>query len=272
MSAETGGSQAVSVIAVILLLAILLLWVGLLANVATPNSSDAAGNGLAGAYAAFFAIAIWIMLAILLILAGINGEMPRWTAVLAFILVPASCAAAVTAGAMIAELDQLGVEARWLLVVPALVPPLLIFFGLWAYLPSLHASIPANIAGGATWGVVLILSIVPWPMMAVRAHYSEARWANIEKESAKRRIEFAKLTPESPLWDWVPFAKSSFEMEIEALNHIRTAPTRQADAEIMLDRGDFPMTLLFELNLDPTTELCQNFRAFLARREESMRL
>jgi hypothetical protein len=262
--------QAVSVIGLILVLAILFLWIGLLYNMATPNSSDAAGNGLAGVYMIFFAAAIWIMLAILLILAGINGEMPGWTAAVAFLLVPASGVAAVTAGAMIAELDKLGVEARWLLVVPALVPPLLIFFALWAYQPSLRESIPASVAGGGVWGLVLILSILPWPMVTVRANLSKTRFAGQEKAVADARVEFAKLTPESPLWEWAPFVDSP--MQVEALNHIRTAPNRQADAEIMLERGDFPMRLLFELSLDPTPELCRKFHAFLAKREESMRL
>jgi hypothetical protein len=261
--------QVVSVILVILVVAILFLWVGLLHNMATPNASDAAGNGLAGAYMIFFAAAIWIMLAILLILAGINGEMPPWTAALAFILVPASGVAAVAAGAMIEELDKLGTNARWLLVVPALVPPLLMLFAAWAYLPSLRAASPVHI-GAIVWSLVLILSLLPWPMVSVRAKLSKAQKERQEQAMADARAAFAKLTPESPLWDWAPFVDTT--MQVEALNHIRTAPTRQADAETMLERGDFPMGLLFELSLDPTPDLCRKFRGFLARREQSMRL
>ena len=261
--------QAVSVIGIILVLATLFLWIGLLHIMATPNSSDAAGNGLAGAYMIFFAAAIWIMLAILLILAGINGEMPPWAAALAFLLVPASGVAAVAAGAMIEELDKLGTNARWLLIVPALVPPLLIFFAAWAYLPSLRAAIPVNV-GAIVWSLVLVLSLLPWPMVSVRAKLSKARKEHQQQAMADARAAFAKLTPESPLWDWAPFVDTT--MQVEALSHIRTAPTRQADAEIMLERGDFPMGLLFELNLDPTPDLCRKFRGFLAKREQSMRL
>jgi hypothetical protein len=272
MPATSWSIYWVSLIGMILLVAIVALWIPVLAGLASPNSSDPAGNGLAGAYIAAFTIAIWIMLGILLILAGTKGDMPRWTAILASILVPVSCASAVAAGAMIAELDELGVEARWLLILPTLVPLLLIFFALWAYLPSLHVSVPVNLAGGAVWSLVAILSVLPWPMIPVRTHASEARHAAQEKEAADLRVQFAKLTAESPLWEWTPFAKSTYEMHMEALNHIRTAPTRQADAEIMLDRGDFPMLLLFDLKLDPTPELCQKFRNFLAKREQSMRL
>jgi len=54
-----------------------------------------------------FAIAIWVMLAIMLIVAGFNGDMPVWAAAVAFVLVPASGVAAVVAGDLIVKLDKL---------------------------------------------------------------------------------------------------------------------------------------------------------------------
>jgi hypothetical protein len=95
-------------------------------------------------------------------------------------LVPASGAAAVVAGDLIATLDKMGTGGRWLIVVSALVPPLLIFFALWCTLPSLRAAIPANLTGGLVWGMVLILSILPWPMLAKKTSFADAGFNLVE--------------------------------------------------------------------------------------------
>src|SRR5579871_3503901 len=137
--------QATPVVGILLLLLIGFLWIGVVANVASPNSSDAAGNGMASAFLALFAIVMWVLLAILLTMAAVKGDMPGWTKVAAFILVPASGVAAVMAGELIAELDKLGSSGKWLIAVPALAPPFMVFFALWVYWPSLHASVPSGI-------------------------------------------------------------------------------------------------------------------------------
>jgi hypothetical protein len=260
-----------SVVGVLLIAAIAFLWLGVLANASNPNSSDAAGNGMSEAFGAIFAITLWILLAILLMVAGINGEMPSWTAAVAFILVPASGVAAVVAGDLIVKLDKMGAGGRWLIVVPALVPPLLVFFALWSYLPSLRAMIPANLAGGLVWGMVLMFSILPWPMMAKKNQLQQSMMEATRIEAAKNQAKFDKLTPESPLWDWLPFI-DSYLFHSQVIDHIRHSKTMQADAEAMLDRDDFPLLHLRELEAGPTPEFCQKLRAFLERKEASMRL
>jgi len=255
----------------LLLIGITFLWMGLIPSVLHPNSSDAAGNGMAEAFEAIYAILIWIMLAILLIIAGVKGEMPAWARALAVLLVPASGVAAVAAGAIIPGLRTLGVDARWLVIVPVLAAPLLVFYALWAYYPSIRATIPAGVAGGVVWGLVAILSVVPWPMMSYKSRADaefRAAWA---KKADEVKARFEKLTPESPLWEWLPFL-DDYRYQNETMNHIRASATRQSDAEAMLDRGDYPLGRTGQLELDPTPEFCGKLYAYLEKKEQSLRL
>jgi hypothetical protein len=166
----------------LLLVGITLLWTVLNPSITLPNSSDAAGRGMSEAFEAVYAILMWIMLAILVTIAGVKGEMPAWAQVLAVPLVPASGVAAVTAGAMIHGLQRLGVDARWLVIVPALTPPLLIFYALWAYYPAIGASVPSAVAAGVVWALVAILSVLPWPTLSYKARLeTEVRAASAKQ-------------------------------------------------------------------------------------------
>jgi hypothetical protein len=263
--------KVLTVIGAILLIAILFLWVGMVPAMATPNNSDAAGNSLSRAFASIYAIVIWILLAVLLILAGVNGEMPAWCAALAVILVPASGVAAVVAGDLLAELKTLGIGAKWLIAIPAVAPPLLVFFALWAYYPAFRSAVPSSIAGGVVWGVVLILSILPWHMVTVKNQARQERSAAEAKRAADVKARFERLTPESPLWEWVPFL-DDYRVRDQAFQHVRSSPTRQADAEIMLERGDFPLLQLRLFELEPTPQFCDKLYAFVSKREEALRL
>jgi hypothetical protein len=260
-----------TVVGAVVLMAALFLWIALLANISTPNSSDAAGNGLASAYAAGFTIVIWILLAVLLVMAGVAGKIPAWSAALAFVLVPASGVAAVMAGSLIAELDKIGAGAKWLLVVPGLLPPLLAFYATWAYLPLLRGSISPGVVSALVWGLVLILSVIPWPMEKVRAQLTAAQQAEWAKRSAEAKARFEELTPDSPMRDWAQFLDDS-QWHVRARDHILKMPDRTAQSMVMLDRGDFPLKYLLALELDPTPEFCEKLHAYLARREQALRL
>src|SRR6185295_10453105 len=61
------------------------------------HSSDAAGNAMASAFTAIAVVVLWLLLGGLLLVAGLKGEMPRWAAITACILHPASCVAALAA-------------------------------------------------------------------------------------------------------------------------------------------------------------------------------
>src|SRR5215831_6217019 len=94
------------------------LWIGVTANLTTMNQSDAAGNALSQAFAVLMIIGLWILLAILMIMAAVQGGMPRWAVVLALIAVPASGAAAVAVESLLEGRGTAAVGS-WALIVPS---------------------------------------------------------------------------------------------------------------------------------------------------------
>jgi hypothetical protein len=263
-------SKTMTIADVILLVMVLLLWAAMVSTVATPNVSDPAGNGLAQAFGAMYTVALWILLAILAIRVGLRGAMPMWALVAAFILVPASGAAALAAGDLLKDLKVLPV--RWIVVVPIAAPLLIAGYSIWSIVPALRAALPANVAGAVVWGTVLVLSIAPWPLIPRRAAAVaefNARW---QMATAENRARFAAVRDDTPLWEWTPFLASGNEFEGAALERIHRLTRAQADAEIMLERGDFPLRMLRSMELEPTAALCEKALGMLARRTTALRL
>ena len=258
----SGGATLVSIALSVL---ILLVWIVQLATLTDLSGSDPAGNALARAFGALEIIVLWVLLAVLTILAGVKGTMPGAAALAALILVPASGFAAMTAAELLAERDV--APFMWPIIIPALVPPLIITFCFWALLPSMRATVPAGFAAGTAWGATLILCISILPMVQIR------RLA-IEQEAAQRtkwEADFTQLAANSPLWEWTPFLATRDETKRNAvLERIRQPDRRQNDAEIMLDRGDFPLLYLGSLDLDPTPTLCDKARNLLQRRVQPL--
>jgi hypothetical protein len=265
-----------TVFGALLLLLTIILYVGTVANLATMRDSDPAGNALSQAYAVFMVIALWILLAGLLVIAGLRGEMPRWAPLAAVLLVPASGAAAVAAVQLLADTFY---PARWPIVVPALAPFLIVAFALWAYFPAFRHTVPATAASSISWGVVLLLSIAPWPAVAYRARHGGTDRAKAEaarKADEPRRIEeerqrnlaaFHKLTSESELEEWLAFRTPGNELREQALEGIRRLPRRQGDAELMIRRRrDYFWEDMPKLDLVVTPVICEGARGFLRER------
>jgi hypothetical protein len=237
------------------------------------HTSDAAGNGLTQSFAFLTTIILWIFLGALLVVAGVKGEMPPWTSVAALILVPGSGAAAIAAVNLLADTFY---KSKWPVAIPAFAPLLIIAFALWAFYPALQGRISAINASAFTWTAILLLSLAPWPAVAYRRHHGEADRAKaaadyqadepkrIEAERQRNLAEFRKLTPDSPLKDWLTFRPASNELREQALAAIRKLPRRQADAELMLRQGlDYFWDDLPELDLAPSPVVCESARKFL---------
>jgi len=243
----------------------LLLWTLLLPSLANLAASDAAGNALAQAYAAIATIVLWVLLAVLVLIGWIKGEMPAPAALAALILVPASGYAALTAMDL---LSRPGVPPHfWPIIIPAFIPPLIVSFCFWALVPSLRAVIPAGFAACFVWGAVLILGVSIVPMGHIRNLADEQEAARL----AKYDEDYARLPPNAPLWDLAPFLETRNETKVHAvLDRIRSLDQRQSQAEIMLDRGDFPLGYLGRFDLDPTPAICDKARNLLWRRVEPL--
>ena len=239
----------------------LLLYLVQLATLTDLAGSDPAGNAYAQAYGAIEIILLWIVLCALTLIAFFKGTMPKPAAVVAFILVPASGFVTMLALGLLSRPHQ--PPHLWPLIIPASVPPLVVAYCFWALLPRLRAAIPAPLVSAAVWGLVFIVcgSIVPFDKIRNDADDRDA--AVIEKYNA----DLASLPADAPLWEWAPFfaTRNSTQRE-EILKKVAKLDRRQADAELMLERGDFPLRYIGELDLTPTPALCDRARALLRKR------
>ena len=254
-----------------------LLWVVLMASGADASGSDAAGRGLAMAFGVIAAIALWVVLAVLLVMAAAKGGMPGWVKLMALILVPASAVAATVALELLAASDL--ARSRLPLVVPALAPMLIGGYVVWLRWPAAQSALSASGAGSIFVGGLLVLSILPWPVRSSRERAREVAMAPVveaqriereeqaETDRQQRLARFEKLGPGSPLWLWLEFADSGSDLRDRALAGIRQLSRRQADAELMLEKGmGGPLLGVADLGLEATPKFCELSRKYLQER------
>jgi len=136
----------------ILLLAIAVVLYG--AMLSTISFSAGGGDAAFGkAMASLFATAgLWIALVLLLIAAGVMGEMPRWAVFVAVFLVPLS------AVATFAAIDMCSRHIRWAVAFPVVLPVLIAAYALWLRMPGLRSVVSAERASTIAWALVLVLS------------------------------------------------------------------------------------------------------------------
>ena len=210
--------RAVPVLALSLLLVGTFLWLAMVAISATMNESDAAGRGMASGFAVVTAIGLWIVLAILVLIAMTRAEAPGPTKVAALLLVPLSFAAALATISILSGVR--GQAAGWPVVILATLPFLILSYVLWMISPSVHGAVSPAIMQRGVWGLILILSLVPWPLLLannrrdeeMRATYEAA--AKSEEDSAAQALdsEFNSLTSATPLREWLAFATAGNDM------------------------------------------------------------
>ena len=257
---------AVTITAVLSVIA-LLLWLLQLSMLNSLTGSDAAGNGMTQGFAAIAIILLWGLLALIAIIAFAKGDMPRWAAVAAAVLIPVS--GLVTFGVLGLMTTPKLAPYGWPLVIPAAVPPLVIAFCLWALLPVTHTHVSAPIAGGVVWGLVLLLCVAYMPLQQVR----DAVHAREAADLAKYEAALNAVPADAPLWALTPFLDTRNYVKLdEVVARIRALPNRQAEAETMIARGDFPLAYLGRFDLDATTSLCEKARGHLRQRAAALTL
>jgi hypothetical protein len=237
-----------------------LFWVLTVAILSDLGRSDAAGNAIAQAYAAIAVIALWVVLAVLALVAAMKGAAPKWALGAAAILIPASGFATMVA------LDLLSRNYEppflWPLVTPLMVPPLVLIFCFWALLPSLRGLRFTGMTPAVALGAIALACLVQWPLVQIRMQVVDQR----AEVRAKYAEDFAKVPPGAPLWEWTPFLDTPDETRVATtLDRIKGLDSRQKDAELMLERGDFPLGFLGRFDLNPDASLCEKARAQLRR-------
>ena len=136
----------------ILLLAIAgVLYVAMLSTITFSTGRGDASFGEAVA-SLFATLGLWIALIVLLIAAGMSGEMPRWARFVAVILVPLSGVAT------FAAIDMCSRHIKWAIVFPLVLPPLIATYALWIRMPRLRTIVSAEHASTVAWTLVLVLS------------------------------------------------------------------------------------------------------------------
>lgn len=270
--------QVVSIFKVALFLFATLLWLAMVAIVATINQSDAAGQGMSYGFAFILAIMLWISIAVLMVLAMSRPGIAGWVKIAAIVLLPLSFAAALAA---INVLHGRGAESSgWPIIVPSIVPLLLLGYAVWTMVPTLRDKFSAALMDRTVWGLVLVLSLVPWPLLRAKNRRDAEMQAAYEvkakaaDDSAAQTLEsgFDSLTPETPLRDWLAFATAGNDMRERTLAGIRTLPDRQAEAEAL--KGDDVAMMMYELRnlgLEATPALCRSANDFLMSHAESFR-
>jgi hypothetical protein len=254
----------------VLLVLASLLYALMLANLTDSSGTDAAGRGLNQAFAALVGLLLWSVLAILLVVAAVKGAMPPagWAAVL---LLPASAVGAAVAAGLIEH------EPGWPIVVPALLPPLIAAYAVWARLPRLHARLrplPTSLAVGAA---IVALSVAPFIARSIAERPDPARDARLAAEVQARQAEeqrltkaaeerdakaFAALGPDSKMSDYLDYVYR--DRGREAREGIRKVKSRQADAVALLQAGRLrDLTSLLEFDVEATPALCRAYGAAL---------
>jgi hypothetical protein len=153
MSTDSSPLRSLPIGAVLLLAIACFLYLAMMYSIVVPGGigpEDSLGQAI---LCLFFTVLLWGVLAILLLVGGVMGEMPGRAAIAAAVLTPLSGIAAFTA------IDLYSRHGEWAIVVPALLPPLIALYAMWARLPALRATLPANITGAVIWGAVLVLTI-----------------------------------------------------------------------------------------------------------------
>jgi hypothetical protein len=154
MSVDSPPQRSVPIGALLLLVVACGFYVAVLASAAAPLGGGEAA--MSDAFASLFlTFGLWIALALMLVNAGLMGEMPRWSAIVAVFVIPLSGVAAFVA------IDMCSRHMQWAIIFPAALPLLIASYAMWARLPRLRALLPAPATGAIAWGLIVTLSIAP---------------------------------------------------------------------------------------------------------------
>lgn len=258
----------------VLLMVAGVLYLGMMGSLSGLHKTDAMGRGMALGFGAIFGVALWLVLAVLLLIAALHGRMPKAGKIGAAILLPLS---AITASVAI---DLYGSGADWAFAVPLLLPPIIMAYAVWARMPALLPGVPPLPVTAAAGIVVTILTLTPLlvSLLALLPNSArDARQAALEKAREEKLREeegialqreaevFSRLGPDSRLRDYLQYLPGGDSRSHDALAGARRVKTRQADAVELLKAGRLPaLTDLFRLDLQVTPDLCEAYDEALA--------
>ncbi len=284
MSVEPSPPRAPPVGAIVLLMLACVPYFVMLAAILSMPGGDPGSYGgesnTAVAFSQLYALGsgvlLWIALGILLLLGWINGEMPRWAAIGAGVLYPLSGIAAFVAAGL-----AYSYPGGWVVLVPAVLPPLIALYAMWAHLPGLHAALRPEVTSAAGMAAITVAIVATLPLSYLDELQFPARiarqqeqgeaviakrdadWAALKQEDEAR---FQGLTPDSSLWDYLNPQRIPDGRHDQAVEGARHVKSRQTDAVMLLKEGKINwLNELWSLDLEATPALCETFSAELRK-------
>jgi hypothetical protein len=257
-----------SILSGLLFLVTSVMYIATVAIASDLHGSDAAGNGMAQGFGLVAAIAQWVFLGTLVVLAAMRGTAPSWVTVCGPV---AGIAAAASVFAGFNLLADNFYRAKWPMVVVAVPPLLILALVTWQLSGTLRNLLPAPAFPIALFTGVAILAALPWPSTIYRAKnrsrdleaYAAAAPQREQQQKDVEREKLLSLTPESPLRDWLEFTGDP-ELRAEAFAGIRKSPRRQSDAEQMFRMGfHYLLMYLPDLDLQSTAPVCEGSKRCL---------
>lgn len=258
--------------AILLALAVVL-YAGMMGSLSDAPNSDAMGRGMALAFGAILCTALMAVLAVLMLIAAINGTMSTLGKIGAFILLPLAMVAMWSAG------DAWGRGDRSAIWIPALLPPLFLLYALRARFPSLRQKVGEGVANAVLGGTILLLTATPLvraaiperpdpvaeaQAMAAEKQRQEAEERRQQEENARIDAQFAALNPNSSLRDYMEFLPGGDSHYQKALAGVRLVKSRQADAVALLQEGKIDrLADLWQFDIDPAS-MCTAYGSALA--------
>jgi hypothetical protein len=218
------------------------------------HGDAAMGQGIAWLYAIILAALAWLWIGGLLLKAGTDGMMPAG----GLALIPYLFCGAAGAASLLLLTDD--VKHVWPLAIPALLPPILAFYVLALYLPSLRPVFAGQTASLVVWGVIMVLGAAPWaPLFArmkqkrVNRAAAKMRWKELQRAESLGKLQ--AMPPDAPVWEWFALLREESGVRPEALEAVRHLARRQADVEELVET-DRALYLLPDLDLQATPRLC----------------
>jgi hypothetical protein len=256
-------------------------WLGMLATFPTFVGNEVHGDavmGVAMIHIAAFALAAitWLSIGGLLLRAGTRGLLPAPGNLAALVLGPASAAAVMSALYLLTDPGT-----RWPAAIPAVAPVLLAGYVFGLMQPTLRPFFSTPAAARSVWLLALVLAVAPAPAILAEvrrelaqraAHAGPWQVRAGEFDRAQNLKKLHAMPRGAPIADWYPLLTVESGVQAEALAVLRGDPTRQAQIEDMLSWGiRRALTLLPDLDLQATPELCRKANALLIEAAGSYR-
>jgi len=279
--------QTMTIFFALLLCAAAILTCVIGAGVLDYQKSDAAGQGLTRAYTFFAAIALAVLLAMLLMMAGANGGLRGTSGAIAPLLYVGTVSALFIALRILEKL-QSGDRFQVLLrLVTMACPGLLILYSAWSFFPGLRERIPVLAANLSIGLPLLLLCVATWMVMgpanaatAARRQSQMQAFADARRRDEALVAEIKALPDNSPLAEFLRYTEappnaavdSQIDVRGAALARMRKLPHRQAEAEtLLLEHDTRVLRNLADLDLRMTPRLCQGARESLNQAAEELK-